>query len=147
MSASCFKSHIHCSSFLLFSQCIIAVFPTSWRAQVRHYTPGWQLFAISVNVICDTWQEIWAGDMMIKMSLFIGVGGIHSDRPWNCISKMKHVFFFSPFPLKPVVMMSPTCQPDDGWIVQRCTVTFIINNRDNLMPARNIDILMHFKGM
>lgn len=93
---------------------------------------------------------IWDGHMMIKMSLFTGVRDIHFDRLWNCISKAGHVVF-PLFPLKPVIMMSPTCQPDDGWIAKKCTVTFIIHNRDNLVPARNIsrnsDVLWKNKGM
>lgn len=109
-------SHIHCSSFLLLSQSVIPVFPPSLRAQARHYTPGWQLLAVSINVICYTWQEIWDGDMMIITCLFSGVRGINFDRLWNCISQARRVVFFPPFPLKPILMMFPTCQPDDGWI-------------------------------
>lgn len=93
-------SHIHCSSFLLLSQSVIPVFPPSLRAQARHYTPWWQLLAVSINVICYTWQEIWDGDMMIITCLFSGVRGINFDRLWNCISQARRVVFFPPFPFE-----------------------------------------------
>lgn len=56
-------NHIHCSSVLLLSQSVIPVLPTSLRAQARHYTPGWQLLAISINLISYTWQDMrWGHD-------------------------------------------------------------------------------------
>ena len=54
------------------------------------------------------------------------------------VFQRRDMLFFPLFPLKPVIMMSPTCQPDDGWITQQRTVTFIIDNRDNSVPTRNI---------
>lgn len=45
-------------------------------------------------------------------------------------------FCFSPFPLKPVIMMSPTCQPYRGRI-EECAVAFISNGREIVLLVRD----------
>lgn len=130
-----YVSHALKSHPLLFISLIVTVcfpvLPTSWMAQTRHYTRGWQLLGISINAICYTWQEIWHGDMMIKMS----VQGCWGYSLWLPVESYCRAGMccFSPLSLKPVVLMSPTCQPDDGWIAQRCTLTCIINNTVKLL--------------
>lgn len=115
--------HIHCSSFLLLSQSVILLFPTSLRAQARHYTHGWQLLAISINVIAYTVHvkryemETWWLKRVCSMVL-----GVLTLTAHGIVFQRQDMLFFS-FAFKVVIMMSLTWQPDDGWIVQQCTVS------------------------
>lgn len=45
------------------------------------------------------------------------------------------------FPLKPVITASPTCQPDDGWIVQEFAVPSIIHDRQLDARKKHVDSL------
>lgn len=137
-------SHIHCSSFLVLSHSVMPVYSTSLRARARHHTPGWQLLPslLMLSAIHDKRYEM--GIWWLKSLCSLVLRGFTFDRLWNCISKARHVVF-PLFPLKPVIMMSPTYQPDDGWIEQRCTVTFITET--TWRPRETYkDILIHWKN-
>lgn len=45
------------------------------------------------------------------------------------------------FPLKPVITASPTCQPEDGWIVQEFDVPSIIHDRQLDAWKKHVDSL------
>lgn len=101
--------------------------------------PEWQLLALFINVIFYTWQEIPDRDVMIKRSVFIGVRAISLWPPVDSYFNAE-TSCFSPFSLKPVIMTSPTCQPEDAWIPQESTVTYIINKRHLDVFWKNVGI-------
>lgn len=82
---------------------------------------------------------------VINIGLVTCIWANNLDHLCQCLSNMRPHLPPPPsalfFPLKPVITASPTCQPDDGWIVQEFAVPSIIHDRQLDAWKKHVDSL------